>query len=271
MNTPRKKPGSNRTVFIIGTLIAVSIIAGILYKTQSTEGPDPELTTFSEPEEVAVVQAPVVPEAEIPQEPAPTAAQSSVSKPPALPGLNDSDSFIRERLALLNSKADFGKWIQTDDLIRRTASYFDGLSNGVLLNKVFPLTPPEGKFATHADDNGIWLNAGNYERYDRTIGAVSAMDMTAVAKMFHFSRPLLEAAFAEMGYNSRQMDGIILQSLDVILATPIIVEPIELTRESVVYKFADPALESLLPLQKQLLRAGPENTKRLQQQASALR
>ncbi|HAU01575.1 MAG TPA: DUF3014 domain-containing protein, partial [Porticoccaceae bacterium] len=88
---------------------------------------------------------------------------------------------------------------------------------------------------------------------------------------FHFSRPLLEAAFAEMGYNSRQMDGIILQSLDVILATPIIVEPIELTRESVVYKFADPALESLLPLQKQLLRAGPENTKRLQQQASALR
>ena len=76
MNTPRKKPGSNRTVFIIGTLIAVSIIAGILYKTQSTEGPDPELTTFSEPEEVAVVQAPVVPEAEIPQEPAPTAAQS---------------------------------------------------------------------------------------------------------------------------------------------------------------------------------------------------
>jgi hypothetical protein len=271
MNTPRKKPGSNRTVFIIGTLIAVSIIAGILYKTQSTEGPDPELTTFSEPEEVAVVQATVVPEAEIPQEPAPTAAQSSVSKPPALPGLNDSDSFIRERLALLNSKADFGKWIQTDDLIRRTASYFDGLSNGVLLNKVFPLTPPEGKFATHADDNGIWLNAGNYERYDRTIGAVSAMDMTAVAKMFHFSRPLLEAAFAEMGYNSRQMDGIILQSLDVILATPIIVEPIELTRESVVYKFADPALESLLPLQKQLLRAGPENTKRLQQQASALR
>jgi len=62
-----------------------------------------------------------------------------------------------------------------------------------------------------------------------------------------------------------------LHAIDVILATPIVVEPIKLTRDSVVYKFADPALESLLPLQKQLLRTGPENTKRIQQQATALR
>jgi hypothetical protein len=80
----------------------------------------------------------------------------------------------------------------------------------------------------------------------------------------------LENAFSEMGYNPRQMDGIILQAIDVILATPIVVEPIRLSRDSVVYKFADPALESLLPLQKQLLRTGPENTKRIQQQAEAL-
>ena len=74
-----------------------------------------------------------------------------------------------------------------------------------------------------------------------------------------------------MGYNPRQMDGIVLQAIDVILAAPIIVEPIKLTRESVVYKFADPALEALPPLQKQLLRTGPENTKHIQQQAMALR
>jgi hypothetical protein len=89
--------------------------------------------------------------------------------------------------------------------------------------------------------------------------------------MFHFARPLLENAFSEMGYNPRQMDGIILQAIDVILATPIVAEPIRLSRDSVVYKFADSELESLLPLQKQLLRTGPENTKRIQQQAEALR
>jgi hypothetical protein len=140
-----------------------------------------------------------------------------------------------------------------------------------MLSKIFPLTPPEGRFATHKSDGTIWLNAGNYERYDRSINAIANTDMASIAKMFHFSRPLLETAFSEMGYNPRQMDGIVLQAIDVILATPIIVRPIKLTRESVVYKFADPALEALLPMQKQLLRTGPENTKHIQQQATALR
>jgi hypothetical protein len=39
----------------------------------------------------------------------------------------------------------------------------------------------------------------------------------------------------------------------------------------VLYQFADPDLEKLMPLQKQVLRTGPENTQKLQQQALALK
>jgi hypothetical protein len=39
----------------------------------------------------------------------------------------------------------------------------------------------------------------------------------------------------------------------------------------VTYKFSDPKLEALLPIQKQLIRTGPENTQRIQQQALALK
>jgi hypothetical protein len=74
-----------------------------------------------------------------------------------------------------------------------------------------------------------------------------------------------------MGYSPRQMEGIILQAIDRVLATPIIVAPIELIHESVLYEFADPELEGLLPVQKQVLRTGPENTQKLQQQALALK
>ena len=276
MNRPRKPSGSNPAL-IVGTLIAVAIVVGVIYQSQST--PDKDLEMVAIPEQIVepVVQAPVVPEAVIPSapEPQPEAEPQPepalVSKPPELPGLDNSDDFIRERLLLINSKKEFSNWVKTDDLVRRSASYLDGLSNGVMLSKIFPLTPPEGKFATHNSDGTIWLNAGNYERYDRSINAIANTDMASIAKMFHFSRPLLEAAFSEMGYNPRQMDGIVLQAIDVILATPIIIEPIKLTRESVVYKFADPALEALPPMQKQLLRTGPENTKHIQQQAMALR
>jgi hypothetical protein len=276
MNRPRKSPGSNPAL-IVGTLIAVAIVVAVIYQSQST--PDEDLEMVAIPEQVVepVVKAPVVPEAVIPSapeplpEPEPQPDPTLVSKPPELPGLDNSDDFIRERLLLINSKKEFSNWVKTDDLIRRSASYLDGLSNGVMLSKIFPLTPPEGRFATHKSDGTIWLNAGNYERYDRSINAIANTDMASIAKMFHFSRPLLETAFSEMGYNPRQMDGIVLQAIDVILATPIIVRPIKLTRESVVYKFADPALEALLPMQKQLLRTGPENTKHIQQQATALR
>lgn len=276
MNRPRKPSGSNPTL-IIGTIIAVAIVGGILYQSQKTPDDDQEIFVLPEQEIEAVIQAPAVPEAVIPSVPEPQSEvevqpqQNLVSKPPELPDLNNSDDFIRDRLLLINKKPEFSKWVKTDDLIRRTASYLDGLSNGVMLSKVFPLTAPEGKFSTHKNNDSIWLNAGNYERYDRSINTLSSIDMASMAKMFHFTRPLLETAFSEMGYNPRQMDGIILQSIDVILATPVIAEPIRLSRDSVVYKFADPSLESLLPLQKQLLRTGPENTQRIQKQATALR
>ena len=271
MNREPKKTGSNNLVFIAGTLIAAVIIVVVLFKAQNQSKQDPELIAIPEPVAEVVIQTPVVPEAVIPEAVEPEPQTNSVSTPPALPKLDNSDDFIRERLLLINNKKEFSRWIKTDDLLRRTASYADGLSNGVLLSKIFPLTAPEGKFATHSSDGSIWLNAGNYERYDRSINTLTSLPMDSMAKMFHFARPLLENAFSEMGYNPRQMDGIILQAIDVILATPIVAEPIRLSRDSVVYKFADPALESLLPLQKQLLRTGPENTKRIQQQAEALR
>ncbi len=275
MNRAQKKSSSNNIVFIAGTLIAVAIIVAVLFKAQNKPEDDPELIAIPEPVAEAVIQAPVVPEAVIPQAVEPEPVQepqvSLVSKPPPLPKLDNSDDFIRERLLLINNKPEFAKWVKADDLLRRTASYVDGLSNGVVLSKIFPLTAPEGLFATHSSDGTVWLNAGNYERYGRTVNTITNLPMDSMGKLFHFIRPLLENAFSEMGYNPRQMDGIILHAIDVILATPIVVEPIKLTRDSVVYKFADPALESLLPLQKQLLRTGPENTKRIQQQATALR
>jgi hypothetical protein len=275
MTRASKKSSSNNMIFIVGTLTAVIIIAAVLLNAQRQQDADAEMIAVPEPVAEAAVQAPVIPEAEIPtpaeSEPAAEAEIKLVTEPPALPSLDTSDDFIRERLLLISSKPEFSKWIKTDDLLRRSASYIDGLSNGVTLTKVFPLTPAEGKFATHSSDGVIWLNAGNYERYNRTVNTIVSLPMDSIAKMFHFIRPLLESAFSEMGYNPRQMDGIILQAIDVILTTPIVVEPIKLTRDSVVYKFADPALESLLPIQKQLLRAGPENTKRVQQQATALR
>jgi hypothetical protein len=286
-----EKSGSSKFVIATGSLVAVALIFGVLYKTGNLSKQDDYELMGVIPEQIIIENATAAvetPSAEIPQNsnPAPKAVNDEILEQntpqaeqsaslkiatPSLPSLDSSDPLVRE-IVLENQSSDgLSNWLKLDDLIRRSASFMDGLARGSVSEKVFPLGSPEGSFTTHRQDDEIWLNAGNYERYDDVISILLKVDMQNMAQFFHRVRPLLESAFAELGYRPRQMDGIILQTIDNILTTPVIIEPLKLTRDSVTYKFADPELESLMPLQKQLLRAGPENTRRIQQQAKALR
>jgi hypothetical protein len=284
-----KKTGSSKFIMAFGSFIAFALIFGVLFKTESLSkqndfellGVIPEQTiiepVFDEantpsakiPQQNEGVPAAVTPEV---QEVVKENLTETVLMPsaPKLPKLDNSDEYVRKTL-LMQSHKKIASWLKPDDLIRRSASFMDGLARGTVSEKVFPLGVAEGKFTTHNQDGNIWLNAGNYERYNSVVDILLSIDMQQMANFFHKVRPLLELAFSELGYRPRQMDGIILQTIDNILAAPVIFEPLALTRDSVVYKFADEKLEELMPLQKQLLRAGPENTRRIQQQAKALR
>lgn len=271
MTKQRASNNTSNIILALGTLAAVVIVGGILYQAQKTDAVDEELLSIPEQLPEAIVEPPAVPEANIPEIQLQPESEQNTVEQPKLPDLDGSDNFVRERVTLMSNSNILKKWLLADDLLRRVASYFDGLSRGVILSKIIPLSPAEGEFATHRQDGVILMNAGNYERYNNTVSVLVSLDMRMMAQMFHFSRPLLEKAFSELGYQPRQMDGIILSALDQVLSTPIIVNPIELTRDSVIYKFADSKLEALSPLQKQLIRSGPENTKRLQKQVNILR
>jgi hypothetical protein len=284
-----RKSGSSKLLIASASLVAVALIFGVLYKTGNLSQQDDFELMGVIPEQIIVENTATemeAPTAEIPQtQTILTASELEASvkseqpamvetaKPitPSLPDLDASDPLIRDLVQEKQSSQGLSEWLKLDDLIRRSASFMDGLARGSVSEKIFPLGSPEGSFTTHRQDNMIWLNAGNYERYNSVIRILLSIDMPMMAQFFHRVRPLLETAFAELGYRPRQMDGIILQTIDNILTTPVIVEPLKLTRESVTYKFADPDLEGLMPLQKQLLRAGPENTRRIQQQAKALK
>jgi len=276
MQSTDKRASPSIIILGLGAIAALLIVGGLIYRLQMTKEVDIEAEVLPSPiTEKVIIEKPVIPEAEIPIAPvievSPEPPKIEIAPETVLPNLNESDSFFRNRMEIMSSNSDLVRWLSVDDLLRRAASYLDGLSRGVILSKIFPLTQPTGSFTTHMDGETIWLNAGNYERYDITIEAIASIKMEALAQLFHIARPLIQTSFAEMGYNERQMEGIILQAIERVLSTPIIIEPIELTRESVLYQFADPELEALMPLQKQVLRTGPENTQKLQQQALALK
>ena len=274
MNTAKSSATTSRLILSLGTLASIVIIGGVLYKVQQESFMEAEVLTIPEQSLETPTEVIKVPEAMIPENNSLEESKEPKKpkiKQPSLPNLDASDQFIRDRLVFLSEKRDLAVWLTTDDILRRSASYLDGLARGVILSNIFPLSSPEGGFSTHRDEQTIWLNAGNYERYDNTVSVISSLDMDLAAQIFHLTRPLLEGAFSELGYRPRQMDGIILTALDQIMNTPVIFEPIQLSRDSVNFKFFDSKLESLTPLQKQLVRAGPENTRRLQKQAKLLR
>ena len=266
-----KSMQSKKIPFIVATVALVLSVFYFLSVYDSDETEEYRFQQIPQQSSSDILEEAIVPEASIPDSVSLEQNISATTEVFNLPELDDSDIFLRKRVSLISKNRDLTLWLSSSDVIRRIVSYIDGLSRGVILDKIFPLSPPKNKLIIHMDDGKIWLNAGNYERYDQTIKVILSLDIKLLAKMFHFSRPLLETAFSELGYTPRQMDGIILRALDQILETPVIYEPIPLTRDSVTYKFEQPEIESLKPIQKQLIRSGPTNTEKIKNKAALLK
>ena len=186
-----------------------------------------------------------------------------------LPSLNESDGEIRTRLIDLSE--ELAPWLQSEELIRRGVSFNDGLSKGVILSKLVSLPTPEGRFQIKTESDGIYLSEANYQRYDYLENIIGSIDPEKSAKLFHLFRPLLEKAYGELGYQPSTMGASLIFTLDQILETPVLDDPVKLKLDSVYYTFEDPKLEALSPFQKQLIRTGPETTRLIQEKARILK
>lgn len=227
-------------------------------------------------EEVVVVE-PVLPPAEdIPPRPEPVvepAAQmpEPAPAPPELPPLEDSDSMVREQLSAAGAGPELDKLQQQQNLIQQGTALIEGFSRGLVVRKLLPIDPPKGAFDVQERGEEMFMSPAGYARYDNYAEAFATLDSAALVNNFHTMRPLYEQAYGQLGLPEDDFDNAVIRVLDRILATPEIEDPIALTRRSVMYQYADPQLEQLTPLQKQLLRMGPDNIRRIKEQAAALR
>ena len=256
-------------------LLALAVIAagGLLWRTVQDQSPAPA------PPAVAVAELAAEPNLLPPAEDIPprtTAATTVVLEAPAepvaaLPALADSDPMVREQLSAAAAGPLFDRLLQQPGLVQQGASLIDGLSRGLVLRKLLPIDPPAEAFSVVEQDGQVHMNPAGYSRFNDLVEAIAALDTTVLVDSFHTMRPLYEQAYGVLGLNPSEFDNAVIRALDWILATPEIEGPIALTRKSVLYQFADPQLEGLVPLQRQLLRMGPENIRRIKLQARALR
>ena len=223
------------------------------------------------PVQMSTPELELPPAPDIPQkpEPAAVAVNEEPSQPPAT--LETSDQELRKSLSTNSSSVLLNTSLANENLIERSVSVVDGLSRGALPFKALAITPPSEKFSVHTVDGEDYMNTESYHRYDSYARTISELETQTLTSNFNRFRPLLEQAYAGLGYPAQDFDNALIRTLDYVLATPLLREPIALKKKESVYIYADTRVEQLTEMQKLLLRMGPDNIALIQAQAKDLR
>jgi hypothetical protein len=258
----------------------IVVLVAVLYLTlgeDSPPAPEPVPTPAPQPVRESPTPQPVVavtPNIPVqvvePELVAEVAPQAPAPEQPPLT-LENSDEALRDALSEASATPLLLGVLETDNLLQRSTGVIDGLNRGVLLRKILPLPALAKPFAVRNEAGRQLMDPAGFERYNSYANAIAELDTGSLVSNFHRFRPLFESAYAELGLPREEFDNAVIRALDRILSTPELTGPVVLERKSVMFTYADPALEGLAPLQKQLLRMGPANLRQVKAQAGALR
>lgn len=256
-------------------VVLVAIVGMVAYFATSSK-PEPQVPEKIEiPKVVAPVKPEQIPEPEPERElPAAPVIEVPVEEEEpdfVLPLLDDSDQLIRDGSVSLTRNEGINAWVAPNQLIRKFVAFTDNVAHGQIAREPVRSLAPVGPFLVRKiDEETFELDPASYGRYTQFVGIAVSVDARRSAEFYHLLRPLVQAAYAELGYGDQSFDHVMFQAIGRLLETPAIEGPIRLVQPVVMYKFEDPKLESLSAAQKQLIRMGPANTRLLQTKISEI-
>jgi Protein of unknown function (DUF3014) len=235
-----------------GGLAVLVIVAGIavyIYKRDRGEGDVVPLPQAATPPAASVAAPPVEPVA---------AAPSPRATP--LPKLDESDPEVVSGLTeLLGGREPLQQFLVPQRIIRNVVVTLDNLPREKAAVNQRPAKPTGGKFIVTGPEDARQIAPENYARYAPFVAVVKKVDAKTLAAFYRGLQPLFQQAYEELGNPSASFNARLAQVIDHLLQTPDVAQPVQLVQPSVLYKYADPSLESLSSGQKLLIRMGPEN------------
>ncbi len=250
-----------KAILIAVVVIAVAIIGWALWPSDQ-----------SPPAEVVPVDPAPTPDLEAPEplDPTPveappeTAGGTGPAEEPepevVLPPLAQSDPFVRQRLEPMSLPEP---WLEQGDYVRRLAVLVENAARGTYPRRQLAFLAPEGPFRVIERGEAVYIDPASYDRYDRYVEVLEGVEPDDLAGLLETIEPLLAAALGELGVEAPAED-MMETALAEVMAVPVLSDDVELVQPNVMYHYADPDLEALSPLQKQVLRMGPDNVRRLQ-------
>lgn len=245
---PSRGPSLLVPILVIAALIGIG--AAVLFWPKSSPAPqEPPARAVSEPQPVTS---------------APSGPKAVEGENIPLPPLDETDPLVRQLVSQLSSHPRVAAWLATDGLIRNFAVVVTNIANGGTPVKALRSQRPTAPFAVRETPNGTVIDPASYRRYDSYADAVAGLDARGTAQVYETLKPRIAEAYKELGYPDADIDAALTRAIVVLLRTPRVDGDIAVTRTSVAWKYADPALESLPQAEKQLLRMGPRNERIIQ-------
>ncbi|MFN7940130.1 MAG: DUF3014 domain-containing protein [Thermoanaerobaculia bacterium] len=249
-------PHSSRAVALPLTIAAALVLAGAGYWLwRSPPAPPP---------------AGAAPAAAAPAAAAPAPAAAPL---PPLPRLDASDGVARDLVGSLSTRPELARWLAGGEgLIRAAVGATIRLGEGNSPRASIPFWAPPGRFAVTARAGRTYVDPETYDRYAPLVDLFAEIDADRLAAVVRRLTPLLDEATAEVSLPGRRFATVLAAAIDELGRTPLPAdgEALEVTGGGGLYRYADPDRENLSAAQKQLLRLGPRNARRVLAKLDAL-
>ena len=212
------------------------------------------------PEPAAVAPAPVTPTVAVQPPVEPEEPEEIIE----LPSLNASDDMLNERLGALETGTRLLSLLVSDDVIRKFVVFVENVADGNLPQLEYPVKRlPQSMAVRELDENLFEMQTVSYQRYTPMIDGLTSVNPEQSIAIYRLMKPLFQEAYAEIGYRNRDFDDALVRAIDTVLNAKTAQGPFQLIKPKVMYIYADSEIESFSPVEKQLLRMGPQNAEKL--------
>lgn len=200
-----------------------------------------------------------------------------------LPSLDDSSPAVEAALHGLIGQQAVLDFLGVGNHIRQLVATVDNLPRQQAPARMWPVNRTPGQFVVEDSADGqSFIAAANFARYAPFVNLAVSVDADRAVALYVRFYPLLQQAYEQLGYRGKYFNDRLVEVIDHLLAAPQVGDAIAVVlppqdpstvveRPWVMYRFADPALESLSAGQKILVRMGPENASRLKHKLAELR
>lgn len=241
----------DRIFAIVGACLvtAAAVIAGLVFLNTGI--------TVDAPQRAAVVVQSL-------EAPTPTASAASTPRDGVLePRVGGEDDAVRRAVAQLSAHPRFAALLVNDRLLARFVMAVDAVAGGYSPRDQVEFLRPQRPFVVRESEGRLMPAAGSHHRYDLAVEIIDSIDVAGAVELYRRFEPRLEEIYQDIGWAGEDFDSRLREAVDHLLDVEGLSGPFELEQRAIVYAYADEHLERLSDAQKQLLRMGPDNTRRL--------